>query len=54
MEQKTKQENKPKKPVVNPGKCPSCGGVFFVEGKGFFCGQCGYVGWFTYDQYFED
>jgi len=52
MENKeTKKKNPP-----DPGRCPACAGLLLVSGQGpgYYCTSCGYMGWLTHDQYFED
>jgi hypothetical protein len=49
-----KQKPELRKPVFDPGYCPACGQRFLVQQKGYYCSGCGYMGWFTYDQYFDD
>jgi len=42
-----------KKVIPDPGRCPACAGRFAVTENGYYCTSCGYMGWFTHDQYFE-
>lgn len=46
------EQEKPKTP--NPGKCPKCHVQYTSSEKGYYCSQCGDMGWFTWDDYFDE
>ena len=42
----------PRKP--KPGKCPKCYVQYLSTETGYYCPHCGDMGWFTWDDYFDE
>lgn len=38
----------------NPGKCPKCQVRYIQFEKSYYCSICGDMGWFTWDDYFDE
>lgn len=47
------QKNKHGWPIPDPGKCLVCMKGFHVQENGYYCSGCGYMGWFTLDQWYD-
>jgi Zn finger protein HypA/HybF involved in hydrogenase expression len=51
----TQEKDQPvRKKNPQAGKCPKCYVQYLSTETGYYCPQCGDMGWFTWDDYFDE
>jgi Zn finger protein HypA/HybF involved in hydrogenase expression len=51
----TQEKDQPvRKKNPQAGKCPKCYVQYLSTENGYYCPQCGDMGWFTWDDYFDE